>query len=133
MTAFKRWYAANGPKLSKARRLRYHSDAKYRQDALDRAKKQRAEKSKPSDGKTISFGEAAERVGVSTVTLRSWKNKDYFPEPTRHGRHLVFSESQVLMLLELKELFVKYSWCMKSDEARQELQNLVGLTYCNWE
>lgn len=132
MSAYSRWYERNGQKLSKARRLRYHNDAQYRQDALDRAKKQRAEKKKPSDGKTITFGKAAELLDISTVTLRSWKSKDYYPEPTRHGRHIAFSSEQVAALSKLKEVFVLYGWNMKSEAAKKALDDEISLIYANW-
>jgi len=113
--------------------MRYHSDAQYRQNALDRSKKQKAQQQKPSDGKTITFGAAAEALGVTTVTLRSWKKKDYFPEPTHHGRHLVFSEEQLNLLKLLTAEFARWGWNMRSPEAKQSLDSVVSLIYCNWE
>ncbi|QZI85715.1 HTH domain transcriptional regulator [Stenotrophomonas phage Summit] len=132
MKPFDRWYAKNREKLLKARREKYRSDPQFRQAALSRSARQRANRQKPSDDKPFTFGEVAEILEVSTVTLRAWKRKDYFPEPSRHGTKVVFSGEQVNLLRALRSVFVKYGWNMRDDAAKAELESTIRLIYANW-
>ena len=130
-TAFDRWYSKNAGKLSEKRKTRYHSDPTYRQQAKDRAAKARSKKPQVVSPNK-KFGEVAELLEVSTVTLRSWKSKDYYPEPRREGRYVVFTTEQVDLLIGLREVFVKHLWNMKPEVAQTDLENTVRLIYANW-
>lgn len=132
MNAFKRWYSKNKKVVSAKKKLKYRNDAAYREAALNRSRSRRKDQKSVSDNKSLSFGEVADTLGVSTVTLRAWRCKDYFPEPVRHGRRLVFSQDQLLLLISLKEMFESYGWSLKSIEAKNALQNKVSLIYANW-
>ncbi|ATS92353.1 transcriptional regulator [Stenotrophomonas phage vB_SmaS_DLP_5] len=132
MKPFDRWYAKNRESLLKQRREKYRTDPQFRQAALSRSARQRANRQKPSDDKPFGFGEVAELLGVSTVTLRTWKRKDYYPEPSRHGKAVVFSAEQVNLLKTLRSVFVKHGWNMRDDAAKEELESTIRLIYANW-
>ncbi|QIN95218.1 transcriptional regulator [Stenotrophomonas phage vB_SmaS_DLP_3] len=132
MKPYDRWYAKNREKLLRQRREKYRTEPAFRQAALARSARQRKDRVVPSDDLAYTFGEVAQMLEVTTVTLRSWKKKDYFPEPSRHGNTVVFSKEQVSLLMSLRAVFVKHSWNMRPDEAKVELQNTISLIYANW-
>ena len=130
---FSEWYKHNRQRLSEKRKKLYAEDPEYRQRALEASKKRRRGEPTlptPPDAQ-ISFAQAAERVGTSVSTLREWRRKKYFPEPKHYNRGLWFTESQVLLLKNLKGFFGVYgkrSWKIKLDR----LKELVASISDNW-
>lgn len=132
-TAFSRWYANHKEQLSEKRKQRYKNDPVYRQACLDRkAKQSQSTKAEPVDPMyTHNFTQAAEQLGVSLWTLRSWRTAGYFPEPHEHNKGLFFTANQVALMSKLAEFFQGKSRNL-TDEQKAELQNLSDLIRANW-
>lgn len=125
------WYAKNRARLSEKRARRYREDASYREAALERSRHQRESKKSTVTGPfTIPFGEAAEMLGITLWVLREWRRKNYYPEPLRREGRLWFSEPQVQLLRHLGQFFAHHARVGEAN--RDELYNLVSLTYANW-
>lgn len=126
------WYAKNKARLSEKRAKRYREDPAYRQAALARSRQQRGTK-KPSvaGAYTVSFNEAAQSLGVTVWVLREWRRKNYFPEPQRRDGRLWFSPHQIDLLRNVAGYFVQHGPRVSAAH-RQDLENLVSLTYANW-
>lgn len=126
------WYAQNKGRLSEKRAKRYRDDPDYRQAALKRSENQRLGKKTPvTDGHTIAFADAANQLGITVWVLREWRKKDYFPEPFRRDGRLWFSHGQVDLLQRIQQFFLDHG--VRVNEAkRNQLQNVVSLTYANW-
>ena len=110
-SGYRRWYAKNKESLSEKRKKRYAEDPQYRERQLESSRRyrrgERTPKTPPDDA-PISFGEAAERIGVSGSTLHEWRRKGYFPEPKHQNGRVWFSDRQILLLGGLKEVIRVY-------------------------
>jgi hypothetical protein len=127
------WYEKNKTRLSEKRARRYREDAAYRNKALERSRAQRGTKKvTPTGDHTVSFNDAAQAVGVTVWVLREWRRKDYFPEPHRRDGRLWFTPSQVNLLSSLKDYFATHG-SRVSDQNRSGLEDVVRLTYANWD
>jgi MerR HTH family regulatory protein len=133
-SAFQKWYRKNKQRLSEKRKKLYAENPEYRQRALEASKRRRRGEPtlpKPPEAQ-IPFAEAAERIGIHTSTLHHYRRKKYFPEPKHHnGRRLWFSEKQVLLLKNLKDLFRVYrrkAWSVKL----ARLKEVKGSIFANW-
>lgn len=126
------WYAANRKRLSEKRARRYRDDVGYREAALRRSREQReTEKIPVVDGYTISFSEMARQVNVTVWVLREWRRKDYFPEPHHREGRLWFKPEHISLLQSLQAFFVE-NGVRVGEDLKQQLEDLVALTYANW-
>ena len=133
-SSFRNWYEKNKERLSEKRKRLYAEDPEYRQRALEASRRyRRGERSLPTPPDApISFGQAAERTGISVSTLHEWRRQKYFPEPKHQNGALWFSEPQVLLLRNLKEFFRLYGkrrWKMKQGP----LKELLASISANWD
>jgi hypothetical protein len=133
-SGFRNWYEKNKQRLSEKRKKLYADNPEYRQRALEASRRhRRGERSLPTPPDAqISFAEGAARTGVGVSTLHEWRRKKYFPEPKHYNRALWFSETQVLLLRNLKEFFRVYGkrrWNMKMDR----LKEVVASMRANWD
>ena len=103
------WYDENKEDLSAKRKKQYAEDAEYRQRAVENSRRNRRGERipQPADAQ-ISFSEAVKLLGIGLGTLRAWRLKKYFPEPTHCKGGLWFNQKQVELLKNLKEFFKKY-------------------------
>ena len=134
-SGFRNWYEKNKQRLSEKRKKLYAEDFEYRQRALERSKRRRrGESTLPSPGDAqISFAQAAERTGISVSTLHEWWSKEYFPEPKHYnGRRLWFSEKQVLLLTELKEVIRVYGR-RRGKVKRDRYKEVIASIKANWD
>lgn len=132
--AYKRWYAKHRKELSERRKLRYQNDPEYRAKALAQKKKQMErlrEQHKVPEGYTLSLQSIAESLGVTIWTLREWRKKDYFPEPLKAGRNLLFTENQLGLLSHI-EAFIKGAGKRLSRDQREKLVDVVNFVHANW-
>jgi hypothetical protein len=132
-TSFRRWYKANNERLSQERKRRYAEDPEYRERALEASRRyRRGERSlrRPPDNATISFAQAAERIGISVSSLHSWRRQKLFPEPKHHSGRLWLSENQVCLLEDLKEkVHGRRRWYMKTDRFKE----MIAYVRDNWD
>jgi hypothetical protein len=129
---YRKWYEKNKERLSAKRKQRYADDPEYRQRAIERSRRHRRGESPaplPADG--VSFPEAALRVGVGISTLREWRSKGWFPEPTRHNHAFWFAEAQLQLLIKLKEFLRKYKMRLDTYQ-RDEFNQLREFIQANW-
>jgi predicted DNA-binding transcriptional regulator AlpA len=127
-------FEKNKQRLSEKRKKRYAEDSEYRQRALERSKRRRRGESilpNPADAQ-ISFVQAAERTGISVSTLHEWRSKNYFPDPKLHNGRLWFSEKQVLLLKELKEVIRVYGK-RRGKVKRDRLNEVIASIKANWD
>jgi len=132
---FRGWYAKNKERLSEKRKKRYAEDPAYRERALEASRRRRQGEQTPTappDDAPISFGEAAERTGISVSTLHEWRRKKHFPEPKRHSGRLWFTEKQMLLLTKLKEVIRVYGK-RRGNVKWDRLKEVVASTSANWE
>lgn len=134
-TAYQRWYEKNKDKLSEKRKKRYREDPEYRQGYLDRkAKQTEALRAEPVDPKyTHNFTEAAEALGVTLWTLRSWRSKDLIPEPHVHNKGLYFTTAQVGLLTRLRDFYKKVGKPVLTEAEQNEVEQISDLIRANWE
>lgn len=127
------WYAKNKKRLAEKRAKRYREDVQYREAALERSRAQREHKVKvPVQYEhSVSFTEAAERLGVSVWVLREWRRKNYFPEPHRRDGRMWFTPSQVAGLDYVADHFRQWG-ARGADKHKKALEGLVELVYANW-
>src|SRR5437867_3738780 len=88
-SGFRNWYEKNKQRLSEKRKKLYAENPEYRQRALETSRRRRRGEPTPMmppDDATISFAQAAERVGMSISALHEWRGKKYFPDPKHHNR-----------------------------------------------
>jgi hypothetical protein len=129
---FKTWYKANKARLAEKRKQVYRQDEEYRKRALERSSLQRAKirEAHPA-GYDVDFDLAAELLEVSTVTLREWRRKDYFPEPKHHQSKMWFTSHQVSLIRVLGNFFARNGPRPRVAE-RRRLQQLVSWVHSNW-
>ena len=111
--------------------MRYATDAEYRQACIERSRK-KASVEPVTDGYTISFESATDRIGATIWELRTWRRLHYFPEPKHRGGRLWFTENQIQLLKKLKEFnFInRYGhWNTK----REERKKLCEMIFANWQ
>ena len=127
----KQWYQTNKETLSANRKNRYATDAEYREACLERSRKRQAAKLQPvADGYTISFESAAERLGVTIGVLRDWRRQHYFPEPRSRTGRLWFTENQIQLMRQLKQLDVNH--CTGWKKRNRKRKELSGFFASNW-
>jgi hypothetical protein len=130
---FSTWYEKNKERLSEKRKKLYAEDPEYRKRALEASRSRKRGKRGlliPPDA-PISFAEAAARTGIGVSTLHEWRRKEYFPEPKHYQRTLWFSETQVLLLGNLKQFFATYGkrrWNTKQALLREVIASISA----NW-
>jgi hypothetical protein len=132
---FAKWWAnpENRKALSEKRKERYATDPEYRQRVLDarHAQQQKARVLSPlNPAFTTTLSEAATELGITVWKLRHWRDQSWFPEPHSHGKFLYLTDNQVELLGSLKEFLDQYP--RLPARAKEELQDLVGLVYANW-
>jgi MerR HTH family regulatory protein len=127
-SSFSRWYQQNKERLSQRRKQRYAQDSEYRQRAVEGSRRRRRGESNsttPPNDVPISFGQAAERIGVSGSTLHSWRRQKLFPEPKHHNGRLWFGEQQIALLRDLKEkVHGRRRWYMKTDRFKEVIAHV---------
>lgn len=127
------WYAKNKKRLSEKRAKRYKEDPAYRQAALERSRAQRVPKKVPETGShTVSFNDAAKQLDVTVWVLREWRRKNYFPEPQRFVGRMWFTPSQVDLLSRLEHFF-RTQGARVTEDTRGQLEDIVSMTYANWD
>jgi hypothetical protein len=133
-TAYQRWYKNHKHELAEKRRERYQNDPEYRQKALDRKAKQlekhRALNQRPA-GYNHTLQDMAKHLDVTVWTLREWRKKDYFPEPMKVGRNLLFTDTQLGLLGALQQ-FLKEHGKRLSRASREKLQDVTNFIHANW-
>jgi predicted DNA-binding transcriptional regulator AlpA len=131
-SAFQRWYKKNKQDLSEKRKKQYADDPEYRKRALEASRKRRRGESTlttPPDA-LICFAEAAERIGISISALYEWRRKKFFPEPKHYDGALWFTDTQVLLLKDLKDrVYGKRRRYMKLDR----FEEVIAYMFANWE
>ncbi len=132
---YSKWYETNKGDLAKKRRERYATDPVYRKQMLDNrakymAKKKAQQMSSLPEQYTITFSEAAEKLGITLWRLRNWRSHGYFPEPYQHGKYLYFTESQFNLLGRLNEFIADKPRLSRTDT--EKLDDLTNLIFSNW-
>lgn len=113
---FSKWYESNKEKLAQKRAAKYKADPDYRQKALERSAKQRANNPRPKvtderhfreiNGQQVEvfrIGVVAARIGRDEQTIRLWEDKELIPKPTAPGKHRYYTQHQVALMRELAE------------------------------
>ena len=127
------WYQQNKQRLSEKRKKLYAENPEYREQRREASRRyRRGERTHHTPADTpIPLAEAAKRVGVGVSTIREWRRKKLFPEPTRHNRGFFFTENQVSLLKELKVVSRKYR--MRPSKIKEErLQEVRALMSASW-
>lgn len=135
MATFKDWYALNSAKLAATRKLRYDTDPEYRRKVKEMAvagRIQRRLNNPPPDLPGLSVAEACTAIGISEWTLSSWRDRKYYPEPSRtHGNRIWFTQAQVELLGLIQQFFTEYPRRLAGLH-REELQGVVDVIHHNW-
>lgn len=132
--SFGKWYEANKERLAAQRKARYDSDPNYRATAKARSadyrERQRALKptSQPSG---IGLEQACETLEVTPWTLNSWKNRGYYPEPSRAAGRPYFSVHQLELLGLLAQFFRQYPRRLAGMH-QDELKTIKQVIDHNW-
>jgi len=110
------YYQRNRERLTAQKNSKYRNDPEYRQKALDRAKKQSADKKKTrvrgvfryyNDKKLLMYkiGMVAKDLGVDTFHIITWEFKGLIPKHLPVGTSRVYTGEQVqLIALAVKEM-----------------------------
>lgn len=132
--SFSKWYEANKGRLAEQRKARYRSDPNYRETAKARAADYR-ERKRALKPHAVSSGLAIEQVcaalDVTPWTLNSWKNKGYYPEPTKVGGRPCFSTHQAELLGLLAQFFRQYPRRLAGLH-KDKLQTIKQVIDHNW-
>ena len=120
-------------KISQKRKAQYASDAEYREQRKEASRKRRAGELTPpvpADA-PISMSEAAKQAGIGYSTLQEWCKRKLYPEPVRHKGGLFFTEHQVCLLAELKDVFRKFK--MRPQKIKQQrVGEVCAFISANW-
>jgi hypothetical protein len=73
----------------------------------------------------------AERIGVSTTTLRLWRQRRYYPQPFMHRGRIYFTLEQTALLEGLAKFFADKGRRLKPEDL-VTLENLVNYIHANW-
>lgn len=131
--AFKRWYEQNKEKLAARRKERYYSDPEYRRKAIENSRSFRSTRSRrvqPLGGYVVSLPAMLETLDITVWQFREWRVKNYFPEPSKFGREIWFTENQRSLLAVLTNFLSGRRRLSKSE--KEELAGLVSMIYANW-
>ena len=130
---YKPWYEENKKRLSEKRKNRYAADAEFRERCLERSRKRAQAIAQPvTDGCTISFEAAPERIGITIGVLRDWRRKHYFPDPTGRSGRLWFTEDQITLLRKLKTSWYQIAFTSRHRKW-ERLKDLREFIYANWQ
>jgi hypothetical protein len=129
---FQTWYQKHKQELSEKRKKRYQTDSAYREarKSAHRLYQQLKRATVPEDH-SITFNQAAEKLGVTPWRLRWWLGRDYFPSPAKICGKLWFTDAQVQLIASLRDQ-LNSSGPRISRAKKLELENLVNLIYANW-
>lgn len=134
LTGFKKWYAENKEKLAEDRRRKYAEDPEYREQMKARSAefrdRKRAEKP-DQEYKGMLVPEVCEALEVKEWTLNSWKNRGYYPAPSKTGGRPVFTENQVSLLGLIKQFFQDHPRRVAGLH-RDKLGVIVDVVHHNW-
>jgi hypothetical protein len=133
MTYDKDKYAKNKAAISAARKIRYANDPVYREAVIARTRAARpvAKPLESPEGYTYTYAEVCKLLQVSVWVVRGWREKSYFPDPYAQDGRLWFTEDQANQLWSLAHFF-KANGSRLDDGTKEQLDNLVALTYANW-
>lgn len=106
---FGNWYGRNKERLAERRKRRYREDPEYREKILAHKRaKGREERAAiaPYVRKVVGkkeilllrIGDAAERVGVTAMTLRDWEERGLIPKSAFPWKHRYYTDHQVDLL-----------------------------------
>lgn len=134
MASFKEWYAnpQNRAKLNERRRQAYAADPLLREKAQARQALYRSSRKPPApvlDGYTRE--QVCAELGISLWTFNSWRNKGFFPEPSKVNGRVQITENQ-RNLIGLVAEFHRSHGVRLSPVGKAQLQQIVDVVHHNW-
>lgn len=145
-TPYQRWYKNNKESHNRLRRSRYHSDADYREDQVERARAHRRSKATEvraprEDSKLIihegneirvyRIGAVSVMIGASDQFIRKMESQGVIPATTVKSAHRYYTENQVGLMRELVEAL--FSVPINSKAREQALEEKRAKLHQYWK
>lgn len=134
MATFKTWYAnpQNRAKLNERRRNRYREDPEFREKArLYQDEYRRSRRGEKPQFTGYTREQVCEELGISPWTFNSWRNKGFFPEPTKVNGRVQISEHQRNLIGLIAE-FHRGHGPRLSAQGKAQLDHIVDIVLNNW-
>lgn len=141
---FGNWYERNKEAYNEARRRRYQTDPKYREQVKRQMRKYRAKRrttGRPDrnvvviDGvqrRVRLIGEVAAELGRAPATIRLWERSGLIPTPTAPGQRRAYTDVQVSLMCGLRDTLIKYNKPIKTGAARKAVEGAVAYINEHW-
>jgi hypothetical protein len=137
---FNAWYEKNREDYNAQRRKKYSQDQELRKKARENARKQRQKTTGPdlSPVKRLVHGRkiavyrvsaAAENIGRSPETIRTWIRNGWLPEQEDGWTHRTFTKRQMGLMKRLGNVIDKYRY---ADDYHQQLEKVVEQIRTKW-